>query len=129
MNTRKTILSAMSVMASMMMFATESSEVKGENDRREQNQAIIAGLKTDLKPAMRKDEVDPALIAANEAMFMEAIKRYEEEQAKRHQKPKGTPWSVYAIWAVAAVIGGLAAAKAGEEIGTALRKKWDGRTV
>jgi len=144
MNTRKTILSAMSIMASMMMFVAGSSDTKGETQaqaetapvvqtsdssaKRTENQAIVAGLKTDLKPSTRKHEVDPALAAEQDRMFLEAVRRYEEEQAKKHQKSKGMPLSVYVLCGLAAMASGMAAGSIGAKVGLALRKKREGRT-
>ena len=127
MITRKKILSAISAMASVMMFAAGPSEAKGENDNREENQAIVAEMARITAPHFAKKDAEKR--AAAEAEWQQLLKTYNGQKEK--SKSKGIPASVYVLCCLAVAASGIAAEKAGEHLGErmgrALRKRREDR--
>ena len=115
-------------MASVMMFAAGPSEAKGENDNREENQAIVAEMARITAPHFAKKDAEKR--AAAEAEWQQLQKIYNGQ--KEEPKSKGKPFSVYALYALAVLASGLVAEKAGERmgerIGKAIRKSRESRT-
>ena len=145
MNTRKTILSAMSVMASMMMFAAGSSEAKGESDSREQNQAIVGEMQKITAPYHAQKEAEARMAA--EAEWQKLPKNYnvptdsyskvdsewqkssENDHVKEEApKSKGMPLSIYLVCGLVAMASGMATGSIGAKVGIALRRKREGRS-
>ena len=122
MITRKKFLSAISAMASVMMFAAGPSDSKAENDNnREQNQAIVAEMARITAPHFAKKDAEKR--AAAEAEGQRFLKAYSGQ--KEEPKSKGMPASVYVLCALAALASGMVTGSIGTKIGLASRKKYE----
>ena len=107
---RKTILSAMSVMASLMMFAAGSSDANRENGNREQNQAIVGEIKR--------------IYLQGEA----EVRAVMNAEHKERPKSKGMPLVAYVMLCNGVISFGLGLGILGKQAALALRKKREGRT-
>ena len=145
MNTRKTILSAMSVMTSLMMFAAGSSDAKGENDNREQNQAIVGEVKKMTAPFYAQKAAEDQ--AAAEAEWQKFPKNYNvpkdyrltedsewqepsetDNAPKEKPKSKGMPLSIYVLCGLAAMVSGMVTGSIGTKVSLDLRRKREDRS-